>query len=54
VRICQRQTHHLDSRRAGPQFMFNKFDPPVIDGGRMCVPDDAGGVRLYGRAILKV
>jgi hypothetical protein len=30
--------------------MFNKFDPPVIDGGRIYVLDYARGVRLYGRA----
>ena len=35
--------------------MFNKFDPPVIDGGRICVPDYARGVRLYGLAqVVKV
>jgi hypothetical protein len=29
------------------QFLFNKFDPPVIDGGQIYVPNYNGGVDLY-------
>lgn len=36
-----------DSRRWGVQFLFNKFDPPVIDGGQIYVPNYNGGVDLY-------
>jgi len=36
-----------DSQRWGIQFLFNKFDPPVIDGGQIYVPNYAGGVDLY-------
>jgi hypothetical protein len=39
-----------DSQRAGLPFVFNKFNPPVIDGGRIYVPDYAGGVGVYGLA----
>jgi hypothetical protein len=35
-----------DFQRAGLPFVFNKFNPPVIDGGRIFVPDYAGGVGL--------
>jgi len=31
----------------GVQFLFNKFDPPVIDGGQIYVPNYNGGVALY-------
>ena len=30
--------------------MFNEFDPPAIDRGRVWVPEYARAVRLYGRA----
>jgi len=36
-----------DSQRWGVQFLFNKFDPPVIDGGQIYVPNYNGGVDLY-------
>jgi hypothetical protein len=36
-----------DSQRFAVQFLFNKFDPPVIDGGRIYVPNYNGGVDLY-------
>jgi hypothetical protein len=36
-----------DSQRWGIQFTFNKFDPPVIDGGQIYVPNYNGGVDLY-------
>jgi hypothetical protein len=36
-----------DSQRFGVQFLFNKFDPPVIDGGQIYVPNYNGGVDLY-------
>jgi len=36
-----------DSQRWGVQFLFNKFDPPVIDGGQIYVPHYNGGVDLY-------
>ena len=36
-----------DSQRFGVQFVFNKFDPPVIDGGHIFVPNYNGGVDLY-------
>ena len=36
-----------DSQRWGVQFLFNKFDPPVIDGGQIYVPNYTGGVDLY-------
>jgi hypothetical protein len=39
-----------DSRRAGLSFVFNKFNPPLIDGGRIYVPDYSGGVGVYGPA----
>ncbi|MGC2608155.1 MAG: hypothetical protein WA419_21590, partial [Silvibacterium sp.] len=32
-----------DSQRWGVQFLFNKFDPPVIDGGQIYVPNYNGG-----------
>ena len=37
-----------DSQRWGVQFLFNKFNPPVIDGGQIYVPNYNGGVDLYG------
>jgi hypothetical protein len=36
-----------DSQSWGVQFLFNKFDPPVIDGGQIYVPNYNGGVDLY-------
>jgi hypothetical protein len=36
-----------DSQRWGVQFLFNKFDPPVVDGGQIYVPNYNGGVDLY-------
>lgn len=36
-----------DSQRLGVQFQFNKFDPPVIDGGQISVPNYNVGVDLY-------
>jgi hypothetical protein len=36
-----------DSQRFGIAFLFNKFDPPVIDGGQIYVPNYNGGVDLY-------
>lgn len=39
-----------DSQRWNIQFLFNKFDPPVIDGGQIYVPNYNGGVDLYSLA----
>jgi hypothetical protein len=36
-----------DSQRWGVSFLFNKFDPPVIDGGQIYVPNYNGGVDVY-------
>jgi hypothetical protein len=36
-----------DSQQWGVQFLFNKFDPPVIDGGQVYVPNYNGGVDVY-------
>ena len=36
-----------DSQQWGVQFLFNKFDPPVIDGGQIYVPNYNGGVDVY-------
>lgn len=36
-----------DSQRFAITFLFNKFDPPVIDGGQIYVPNYGGGVDLY-------
>jgi hypothetical protein len=36
-----------DSQNFAIQFLFNKFDPPVIDGGEIYVPNYNGGVDLY-------
>jgi len=36
-----------DSQAWGVQFLFNKFDPPVIDGGQIYVPNYNGGVDVY-------
>jgi len=36
-----------DSQRWGIAFLFNKFNPPVIDGGQIFVPNYNGGVDVY-------
>jgi hypothetical protein len=36
-----------DSQQFGVQFVFNKFNPPVIDGGQIYVPNYNGGVDVY-------
>lgn len=36
-----------DSQAAGIPFLFNKFNPPVIDGGQIYVPNYNGGVDVY-------
>lgn len=36
-----------DSQQWNVQFLFNKFDPPVVDGGQIYVPNYNGGVDLY-------
>jgi hypothetical protein len=36
-----------DSQAFAVTFLFNKFDPPVIDGGQIYVPNYNGGVDLY-------
>ena len=36
-----------DSQRFGVTFLFNKFNPPVIDGGQIYVPNYNGGVDVY-------
>ena len=36
-----------DSQRWNVQFLFNKFNPPVVDGGQIYVPNYNGGVDLY-------
>ncbi len=36
-----------DSQRWGVAFLYNKFDPPVIDGGQIYVPNYNGGVDVY-------
>jgi hypothetical protein len=37
-----------DSQRWGIPFLFNKFNPPVIDGGQIYVPNYDGGVEVFG------
>jgi hypothetical protein len=39
-----------DSQNWGVQFLFNKFDPPFIDGGQIYVPNYNGGVNVYALA----
>jgi len=36
-----------DSQRWNVQFLFNKFNPPVIDGGQIYVANYNGGVDVY-------
>jgi hypothetical protein len=37
-----------DSQQWGIPFVFNKFNPPVIDGGQVYVPNYNGGVEVFG------
>jgi hypothetical protein len=37
-----------DSQQWGLAFLFNKFNPPVVDGGQVYVPNYNGGVDVYG------
>ena len=39
-----------DSQAQGIQFLFNKFDPPIVDGGKLFVPTYGGTVDVYGLA----
>jgi hypothetical protein len=39
-----------DSQQWTIQFLFNKFNPPVVDGGQVYVPNYNGGVDVYGLA----
>ena len=39
-----------DSQDWGITFPFNKFNPPIVDGGKLFVPNYAGGVDVYGLA----
>jgi outer membrane protein assembly factor BamB len=41
-----------DSERFAITFLFNKFDPPVIDGGQIYVPNYNGSLDLYRLAQL--
>jgi hypothetical protein len=36
-----------DSQQWGIPFLFNKFNPPVINGGQIYVPNYNGGVDVY-------
>ncbi len=38
-----------DSERWGIQFLFNKFLPPIVDGGQVYVPNYNGGVDVYAQ-----
>lgn len=38
-----------DSERWGITFIFNKFLPPIVDGGQVYVPNYNGGVDVYGQ-----
>jgi hypothetical protein len=38
-----------DSERWGIQFVFNKFLPPIVDGGQVYVPNYNGGVDVYAQ-----
>jgi hypothetical protein len=40
-----------ESQRLAITFLFNTFDPPVIDGGQIYVPKYHGGVDLYRLAV---
>jgi len=37
-----------DSQQWNIQFLFNKFNPPIVDGGQIYVPNYNGGVDVYG------
>jgi hypothetical protein len=39
-----------DSQQWGITFLFNKFDPPIVDGGQVYVPNYNGGVDVYAPA----
>ncbi len=39
-----------DSQQWNIQFLFNKFNPPIVDGGQIYVPNYNGGVDVYGLA----
>ena len=39
-----------DSQQWNIQFLFNKFNPPVVDGGQIYVPNYNGGVDVYALA----
>ncbi len=39
-----------DSEAENIPFVFNKFDPPVVNGGKVFVPNYADGVDVYGLA----
>ena len=39
-----------DSQAQAVPFMFNKFLPPIVDGGKLFVPNYSGGVDVYGLA----
>jgi len=39
-----------DSQRWAIEFLFNKFNPPFVDGGEIYVPNYNGGVDVYGLA----
>jgi hypothetical protein len=36
-----------DSQQWNVQFLFNKFNPPIVDGGQVYVPNYNGGVDVY-------
>lgn len=36
-----------DSQQWNIQFQYNKFDPPIVDGGQVYVPNYGGGVDVY-------
>lgn len=42
-----------DSQQWGVAFLFNKFTPPVIDGGQIYAPNYNGGVDVYTLTPLK-
>ena len=37
-----------DSQAQAIPFMFNKFLPPIVDGGKLYVPNYSGGIDVYG------
>jgi len=37
-----------DSQQWAIQFVYNKFNPPIVDGGQIYVPNYNGGVDVYG------